>query len=260
MRSQPDVSLVMASYNGIGEIEETLRKLQAYFEKQGYVHEVIVVNDGSSDDTEAALHGFSLRYPELKILSNGRNMGKGYSIKKGVLEAKGRFIFYTDADLAYPIQGSEAFLKPLWARTSDVVVGSRIHAASLFYLHPRYFRYVYQRHLMSRLFNWVVRATLGIRVMDTQCGFKGFTAETAKIIFSRVEISGFAFDVEVLLIAQRLGLRIMEIPVTFAYSGEVSSVKIVKTACQAFWDLVKIYRRDRQGKYRDCSQDFSQRA
>lgn len=260
MRVQPDLSLVIAAYNCTGEIAETLSRLQAYFEKQGYGHEVIVVDDGSSDATAATLHDCTLRYPELKTLGNERNMGKGYAIKKGILQATGRFVFYTDADLAYPIQGIETFLQPLLASHYDVVVGSRIHAASLFYLHPRYFRYVYKRHLMSRFFNWVVRATLGIRAVDTQCGLKGFTAEATKAIFSRVDIRGFAFDVEVLLIAQRLGLRIMEIPVTFAYSGEVSSVKLVKNACQAFRDLITIYRRDRQGRYRACDQDFSQRA
>lgn len=260
MKTPPDLSLVIASYNCAGEIAESLRRLQAYFEKQGYAHEVIVVDDGSSDDTAATLHDCALRYPELQALGNGRNRGKGYAIKQGMLEATGRFVFYTDADLAYPIQGIEAFLQPLLTGNADVVVGSRIHAASQFYLHPRYFRYVYKRHLMSRFFNWVVRAALGIRALDTQCGLKGFTAETTKAIFSRVDIPGFAFDVEVLLIAQRLGFRITELPVTFAYSGEVSSVKILKNACQAFRDLITIYRRDRQGRYRERGQDFSQSA
>ncbi|MDE2058806.1 MAG: glycosyltransferase, partial [candidate division NC10 bacterium] len=163
---RPDISLVIASYNSVREIKESLRRLQAYFEKQPYSHEIIIVDDGSSDHTEATLGDFSLRYPELKVLGNSRNMGKGYSIKKGVLEAKGRFILYTDADLAYPIEGIEAFLLPLWMKSHDVIVGSRVHAASLFYLHPRYFRYVYKRHLMSRFFNWVVRAILGIRAVD----------------------------------------------------------------------------------------------
>lgn len=247
---RPDVSLVIASYNSGGEIEATLGKVQTYFEKQPYSHEVIVVNDGSTDATEAALHTFSLCYPDLKILAHGRNMGKGYSIKKGVLEAKGRFVFYTDADLAYPIEGIEAFLKPLREGTHDVAIGSRVHAASCFHLHPRYFRYVYRRYLMSRFFNWTVRSLLGIRARDTQCGFKGFTAEAAKAIFSKVSIAGFAFDVEVLLIAHCLGYRIMEIPVTYIYGGEVSTVTIVKTGVQALADLMRIYLWNRQGKYR----------
>lgn len=250
---RPDVSLVIASYNSVGEIKRTLGKVQAYFEKQGYPHEVIVVNDGSTDGTKAALQDFVPGYPELRVFTNDRNMGKGYSVTKGILEATGRFIFYTDADLAYPIEGIESFLKPLKEGTHEVTVGSRVHADSLFHLHPRYFRYVYRRHLMSRFFNWMVRTSLGIRVMDTQCGFKGFTAEAAKAIFSRVGISGFAFDVEVLLIAQRLGLRIIEIPVTYIYGGEVSTVKVVENACQALADLVRIYRWDRLGKYRGSS-------
>ncbi len=247
---QPEVSLVIASYNNVRAIEETLRKVQTFFEKQPYLHEVVVVNDGSTDGTEVPLNAFMRHYPELKVLVNGRNMGKGYAIKKGVLEATGRFIFYTDADLAYPIDGIEAFLKPLWAKTHDVVVGSRVHAASVFCLHPRYFRYVYRRHLMSRFFNWLVRTLLGIRVVDTQCGFKGFTAEAAKAIFSRIAISGFAFDVEVLVVAQIMGHRITELPVTFAYSGEVSTVKVIQNTRQALGDLGRIALWDLQGKYR----------
>jgi len=247
---RPEVSLVVASYNGVREIEGTLGKVQAYFGSQPYAAEVVVVNDGSTDATAAALDVFSRRYPELKVLVNHRNMGKGYAIQKGMLEASGRFIFYTDADLAYPIEGIEPFLKPLQEGTHEIAVGSRVHANSLFHLHPRYFRYVYRRYLTSRLFNWTVRTLLGIGVRDTQCGFKGFTAEAARVIFSQVRISGFAFDVEVLSIAQRLGLRIIELPVTYAYSGEVSTVKFILSACQALVDLARICWWDRRGTYR----------
>jgi glycosyltransferase involved in cell wall biosynthesis len=257
---RPDVSLVIASYNNAGEIEGTLEKALAYFEKQPYSHELIVVNDGSTDLTRVALERFSLRCPELRILVNATNMGKGHSIRRGILDAGGRYVFYTDADLAYPIEGIESFLAPLREGAYDVAVGSRVHASSLFHLHPRYFRYVYRRHLMSRLFNWTVRASLGIRVMDTQCGFKGFTGEAARAIFSRVGIRGFAFDVEVLLLAQRLGFRLVEIPVTFAYAGEVSSVRIMKTAFQALTDLTRIYLHDRRGQYRGDGQGRSHSA
>jgi dolichyl-phosphate beta-glucosyltransferase len=247
---RPDVSLVIAAYNSAGEIEGSLARVRAYFDKQPYPHEVIVINDGSTDSTAALLAASSQDYPQLRILDNGRNWGKGYSIKNGILSATGRFIVFTDADLAYPIEGIQSFLQPLWAGTHTVAVGSRVHGSSVFHLHPRYFRYVYRRHVMSRFFNWMVRASLGIRVMDTQCGFKGFEAHTAKTIFSNVRTSGFAFDVEVLLMAQRWGHRIIEIPVTYAYNGEVSTVKMIRTASAAFLDLLRIYCWHRQGKYR----------
>jgi dolichyl-phosphate beta-glucosyltransferase len=245
------VSLVIASYNSGGEIERTLCRVQQYLRQQLYLHEVLVVNDGSTDGTELALHDFAQHYPELRMLGNGRNMGKGYSIKRGVLEATGHFIFYTDADLAYPIEGLEAFLRPLREATHDAVVGSRVHAASRFHLHPRHFRYLHQRHLMSRFFNWLIRRLFGIHVLDTQCGFKGFTAEAAKAIFSRVRICGFAFDVEVLLVAQRLGYRVAELPVNFAYEGEMSTVKVLKMSSRTLFDLTRIYWWDRRGKYGD---------
>ena len=245
----PEVSLVIASYNGAGEIERTLTQVKAYFAKQPYAHEVLVINDGSTDGTGTTLQAFSQRYPQLTILVNSKNMGKGYSIQRGVLAATGRFIFYTDADLAYPIEGIDAFLKPLRDGGHQVAARSRVHADSLFHLHPRYFRYVYRRHLMSRFFNWVVRTLFGIRVMDTQCGFKGFTAAAAKTIFARVGSAGFAFDVEVLLIAERRELPIIEIPVTYAYAGEVSTVQVIETAGRALADLARFYGRDRRGEY-----------
>jgi dolichyl-phosphate beta-glucosyltransferase len=246
----PDVSLVVAAYNSVGEIETSLASVRQYLDKQPYPHEVVVVNDGSTDGTAPVLAAIARDYPQLRILDNGRNMGKGHSIKRGVLGAAGRFVFFTDADLAYPIEGIQAFLQPLWDRTHAVAIGSRVHAASVYHLHPRHFRYVYRRHLMSRAFNWMVRTSLGIRAMDTQCGFKGFEADAAKAIFSRVCIPGFTFDVEVLLLAQRLGYAIVEIPVTCAYKGEISTVKVMQTSWRAFADLARIYWWDRRGNYR----------
>jgi len=245
----PEVSLVIGAYNCEDEIGKTLEEVQRYFKNQPYSHEVIVVNDGSSDGTEAILRIGIQGYPELRVFTNERNQGKGYSVKRGIREARGQFVFYTDADHAYPLEGLTAFLELLWNGMHQVVVGSRVHTGSLFHLHPRYFRYVYRRHLMSRFFNRLVRNMLGIQVMDTQCGFKGFTKEAAQAIFSMVRVSGFAFDVEVLLIAQRLGLQIMEIPVTFAYSGEVSTVRMINNAAQALVDLGRIYWWDCRGTY-----------
>jgi dolichyl-phosphate beta-glucosyltransferase len=248
---RPLVSLVIPSYNSVAEILETLQTTQAYFAKQPYIHEVIVINDGSQDHTAATLKELASGYPELVIRDNARNRGKGYSVKRAVLEANGHYVFYTDVDLSYPIETLESFLPPLMAGDYQVSVGSRVHEASTFRIHCQHFRYVYRRHLISRLFNGAVRTSFGLRVMDTQCGFKGFTAEAAKAIFSRVGISGFAFDVEVLLIAARLGYRIVELPVNFAYKGEVSSVKVLKIAPQTLLDLVKIYWWNHRGKYGD---------
>jgi dolichyl-phosphate beta-glucosyltransferase len=247
---RPLVSLVIPSYNSAAEMLETLQTTQAYFAKQPYIHEVIVINDGSQDHTAATLKELASGYPELVIRDNARNRGKGYAVKRAVLEANGHYVFYTDVDLSYPIETLESFLPPLMAGDYQVSVGSRVHNASRFCIHCRHFRYLYRRHLMSRLFNWIVRSSFGLRVMDTQCGFKGFTAEAAKAIFSRVRISGFTFDVEVLLLAKRLGYRVAELPVNFAYNGEASSVKVLQIVARTLLDLMKIYWWNHQGKYR----------
>jgi dolichyl-phosphate beta-glucosyltransferase len=167
---------------------------------------VIVIDDGSEDHTAATLKALMAGYPELVLRHNRRNRGKGYSVKRAVLEVDGHYVFYTDVDLAYRMETLESFLPPLMTGNYDVPVGSRVHEASTFRIHCQHFRYVYRRHLMSRFFNWVVRTSFGLRGMDTRCGFRGFTAKAAKAIFSRVGISGFTFDVEVLLIAKQLGV------------------------------------------------------
>jgi dolichyl-phosphate beta-glucosyltransferase len=248
---RPLVSLVIPSYNGVDQILETLQTIQMYFAKQPYIHEVIVINDGSQDHTATTLKALEANYPELVILHNDRNRGKGYSIKRAVLEANGHYVFYTDVDLVYPIETLESFLPPLMTGSYEVSVGSRVHEASTFRIHCRHFRYVYRRHLMSRLFNWIVRTSFGLRVLDTQCGFKGFTAEAAKAIFPGISISGFTFDVELLLIAKQLGYRIAELPVNFAYNGESSTVKVLNLVARTFLDLLKIYWWNYQGKYKD---------
>lgn len=246
----PDVTLVIASYNGGRELTDALRHMERFFTERPYGHEVIVVNDGSTDGSGAVLESAARHATALRVLTNDRNMGKGFSIRRGMLEAAGRFVFYTDADLAYPLESLDAFLDPLQAGLADLVVGSRVGPESFVQVQPRHFRYIYRRHLMSRSFNWLVRALLGIRVMDTQCGMKGFTAAAAQAIFSRVTVPGFAFDVETLLIAHRLGYRILEQPVLCIYRGEVSSVRLWRDATHAMVDLAGMVLRDRKGYYR----------
>jgi dolichyl-phosphate beta-glucosyltransferase len=246
---RPDVSLVIACYNGGQDLSATLEQLERFLAGRPYGHEVIVVDDGSIDGSAAVLASAARDTVTLKVVTNDRNMGKGFSIKRGMLEASGRFVFYTDADLAYPLESLDSFLEPLRAERADLVVGSRVQPESFVQVQPRHFRYIYRRHLMSRSFNWLVRALFGIRVMDTQCGLKGFTRAAAQAIFPRVTVRGFTFDVEVLLIAHRLGYRILERPVLCIYRGGASSVKIWRHATRALVDVADMALRDRRGFY-----------
>ncbi len=247
--SATDVTLVIASYNGGRALGATLEQVERFFAQRSYTHEVVVVDDGSDDGSTAALTAAAGRSRALRVLVNDRNLGKGTSIRRGVLAATGRFVFYTDADLAYPLASLDDFLEPLRAGRAEVVVGSRVEPESFVQVQPRHFRYIYRRHLMSRSFNWVVRALLGIRVMDTQCGMKRFSALAAQAIFARVTVPGFAFDVEALLIAHRLGYRILERPVLCVYRGEVSSVKLWRDAARALTEVGRVWGRDRRGEY-----------
>ena len=157
-------------------------------------------------------------------------------------------MLYTDADLVYPIEGVEPFIRAL-ERGADVAIASRSHPGTLFALHPRHFSYIYQRYLVGRTYINVVNRLLALGVSDTQAGFKVLRGHAARTIFRRTTLYDFAFDVEALFIARQLGYRIVELPVYFLYLGEQSSVQLVKDSALMLADLLKIRRNGRQGVY-----------
>jgi dolichyl-phosphate beta-glucosyltransferase len=243
------VTLVIAAYNGGNALRETLGRAACFLAGRPYAHEIIVVNDGSTDESEVVLQTVATSIPTLKVLTNPQNRGKGTSIQRGIQAAAGRFVFYTDADLAYPLETLDVFLHHLRTQEAEVVVGSRVLRDSFVQVHPRHFRYIYRRHLLSRAFNALARGLFRIPVTDTQCGIKGFTRQAAQAIFSRVIVPGFAFDVEALVIASRLHYRILEVPVLCVYRSEVSSVKMWRDGVLALCDLARMTLRDRTGHY-----------
>lgn len=242
----PRLSVVIPAYNEARVIGETIQRVAAYLD--GRDAELIVVDDGSVDQTREVVREQQTRYPWVRLCESGANYGKGHAIKQGVLASNGRYVFYTDADLVYPIEGIEPFVAAL-ERGSDVVIGSRSHAQTLFALNPRHFSYIYQRYLIGRAFIALVNWWLGLRVSDTQCGFKGFRGEAAHAIFERTRLHDFAFDVEALYIARQLGSRVEELPVYFLYLGEQSSVELIKDSLRMLRDLAIIRRNGRRGLY-----------
>lgn len=236
----PLLSIVIPAYNEEKRILPTLRRIADYLGRQGYKAEVVVVDDGSADATAAVIEAFSQGHPEVKLVRNPHR-GKGYAVKTGMLRAKGEFRFLCDADLSMPIEQISRFLPPQLAEF-DVAVGSREAPGAQRYKEPPF------RHLMGRAFNLLVRALAVPGIQDTQCGFKCFRAAAVQAVFPLQRIDGFAFDVEVLFLARRLGLRIVEVPIDW-YFDEDSRVRPFWDALRMFQDALRVRWDAMRGRY-----------
>jgi dolichyl-phosphate beta-glucosyltransferase len=241
------LSVVIPAYNEERVIGDSLARLGAYLERTPD-SELIVVDDGSRDRTREIVREAASRYPFIRLLQNDRNRGKGYSIKHGIMESRGAYVLFTDADLVYPIEGVEPFIRALDAG-ADFAIPSRSHPGTLFALHPRHFSYIYQRYLVGRTYINVVNRVLSLGVTDTQAGFKCLRGDAARAIFARTTLYDFGFDVEAIFIARQLGYRVVELPVYFLYLGEQSSVQLVKDSVRMLVDLWKIRQNGKTGFY-----------
>ncbi len=239
------LSIVIPAYNEALRIGKTLDRICDYLADRGYSHEIIVVNDGSNDDTAKVVKKAAENHPAIVLLQNGMNKGKGYSVKQGVLSSKGRYILMSDADLSTPIEEIGQLFKELEGGY-DIAIGSRSVSGSMILKRQSWFR-----QLMGKTFNMLVQAFAVRGIRDTQCGFKLFKGDAARMVFARQRIERFAFDVEALYLAKKMGLRIREVPVVWVNSPD-SKVSIFTDSLQMFRDLLKIrfyHCRLRQGKF-----------
>jgi dolichyl-phosphate beta-glucosyltransferase len=243
----PHVSLVVPVHHCAGSLDTLLGELDGFVRNAPMPTELVLVDDRGGPDASAALQRFAGR-PHVRVLQNDRNRGKGYSVARGMLEATGAFRVFTDADLAYPLDEVWKIVSVL-ERGADVAIACRVLPDSQYTMSARYLRYIYTRHVMSRVFNRMVRMTLIPGVLDTQAGLKGYTAAAARDVFSRVRIAGFGFDLESLFVARRLGLRIEQVPVRFRYNDEPTTVRFVRDARRMAADLARIRWRGWTGKY-----------
>lgn len=210
MSVRPRLSVVIPAFNEAARLPAYLDEVVSFLEGRGEAYEVLVVDDGSTDGTVASVRSLVDRYPAVRVLPLGRNRGKGAAVRAGMLAASGMARLFTDADGATPIAELKR-LEPALAAGADVVIGSRALADPAVARSTRT-----HRVLAGRVFSWLV-ARLGLRgVVDSQCGFKLFTAAAAEALFGALETAGFGFDVELLLRAQRAGYRVVEVPVNWA--------------------------------------------
>lgn len=232
----PDLSIVIPAYNEETRLPRTLAQLSNYFATPQWPAEnleILVVDDGSTDGTVRVVEEWASRMPSLRVVLNGQNRGKGYSVRHGMLEARGRVALFTDADLSSPIEESSKLLAAIAAGNS-VAIGSRALDRSLIEIHQSPYR-----ELAGIIFNGFVRLFTGLPIHDTQCGFKAFVREPSRIVFKQQRIEGFGFDPEILFLAKRHGLRTAEVAVRWAHDP-ATKVHVVRDSLRMFGDLIYI--------------------
>jgi glycosyltransferase involved in cell wall biosynthesis len=241
----PELSIVIPSYNEELRLPTSLEKIARYIRERRPNTEVLVVDDGSTDRTAAVAESWKEQIPQLRVLSNGINRGKGFSVRHGSLDARGDVVLFTDADLSAPIEEGEKLLKAL--ETQDIAIGSRAVDRNLIEVHESVFR-----EFAGIVFNRIVRATLRLPFVDTQCGFKAFRRERCRIIFEQQTIERFGFDPELLYLARHHGLSTVEVPVRWAHSA-ATKVSMLRDSVQMFLDVFVIRWNAFVGKYRKAA-------
>jgi dolichyl-phosphate beta-glucosyltransferase len=205
-------SFVIPAYNESVRIRPTLDELLRYTQEQNWTVEILVVNDGSTDDTAQIIREYGKLHPQVLLVENPGNRGKGFSVRNGMLHARGDICLFTDADLSSPITEAHRLFDAI-DQGADIAIGSRWLRSEL-----QSERQPLYRQAFGRIFNLVLRVILGLRFADTQCGFKAFRRDAAQRIFPLQKIERWGFDPEILFLARRAGLQVDEVPVLWAHS------------------------------------------
>ncbi len=242
------LSVVIPAYNEAGRIGNTLKILIQYLSNNACQSEIIIVDDGSLDDTRPLVESFarSADTVQIKILSNGRNRGKGFSVRRGLLSAQKAIGLFTDADLSTPISEAPKLVRPIQEDVLDFAIGSRALDRDLIGV-----RQSWRREQGGKIFNVAVRAATGLPIWDTQCGFKAFRMKVFHPILQAAVIDGFAFDVELLTIAHLAKLRIGEIPVRWNHN-EGSTVSMSRDSLRMLNQVRRIRREVVRGTYSEA--------
>ena len=235
------LSIIVPSYNEELRLPASLDRIAAYVAGSSRSTEVLVVDDGSKDKTAEVATSYSGRNLNLRVLKNGENRGKGYSVRHGMLEARGEVVLFSDADLSAPIEEAEKLLAAMGQY--DVAIGSRAMDRSLIKVHESLFR-----EFAGIVFNKIVRLVLRLPFVDTQCGFKAFRRERCGIIFRQQRIERFGFDPELLYLARHHGLKSVEIPVRWSHSP-ATKINMMRDSIQMFVDVFTIRWNALRGRY-----------
>jgi glycosyltransferase involved in cell wall biosynthesis len=239
-------SFIIPAYNESERLATSLPKVFAYIRERQIQAEVIVVNDGSTDDTAEIARSFASQYPEIRLLENPGNRGKGYSVRNGMLHANGDILLFTDADLSSPIYEATKLFAAI-DQGADVAIGSRWLEAAL-----QTERQPWHRQLYGRLFNLALRVVLGLQYRDTQCGFKAFTRSAAQTVFARQRVERWGFDPELLFLANKFKLRTVEVAVEWAHDHR-SKISPLRDGLKMGVEVLAVRWNDLRGLYQQPS-------
>ncbi|HEU4400576.1 MAG TPA: ChbG/HpnK family deacetylase [Candidatus Polarisedimenticolia bacterium] len=247
----PFASFILPVYNGEAVLESTLASVGRWLRERPEAWELIVVDDASTDGTPRILEAFMRRHAAEAItrIRFAANRGKGFATRTGLGVARGEYALFTDCDLAYPIENAGRILQEL-GRGADVAIACRVLPQSTYLIGPSFFSYLYTRHLMGRAFNLLCRVLTVPRLLDTQAGLKGFRTSVIRPLLGRLVVDGFSFDVELLRGLLDRGARIVEVPVSFRYDSEPSTVSFLLDSLRMVRDLVRVRLRSLRGCYR----------
>ena len=239
---EPTYSIVIPAYNESTRLGVTLEKVLTYVHAQGWEAEVIVVNDGSRDNTSDIVRAYAAKDPALRLVENPGNRGKGFSVRNGMLHAKGDISLFSDADLSSPIEEADKLFTAI-AKGADIAIGSR-------WVDPRLQirRQPLHRRLFGRIFNLLLRGILGLQFKDTQCGFKAFTRSSAQTIFPLQKIERWGFDPELLYLAAKFRYTVSEVPVAWSHR-EGTRIHPVRDGIRMFGELLRVRWYALKGNY-----------
>lgn len=244
-------SIVIPAYNESKRLGATLDRVLAYLYDQKFEAELIVVNDGSSDDTAEIVRRYTQKHEIVRLIENPGNRGKGFSVRNGVLQARGGIILFTDADLSSPIEEMSKLVEAI-KRGADIAIGSRWVRAEL-----QTQRQSVARQVMGRVFNYLLRILLQLNFKDTQCGFKAFRRTASRAIFPLQKIEGWGFDPELLFLARRRGFKVVEVPVVWGHDSG-TRINPVADGMKMVMEMARIRWNAITGEYGDGSTLASQ--
>ena len=233
---------MIPAYNESARLGVTLQKVLGYVHAQGWDAEVIVVNDGSRDNTADIARSFAAKDPALRLVENPGNHGKGYSVRNGMLNALGRIVLFSDADLSSPIEEAPKLFQAL-EQGADIAIGSRWLRSE-----TQTQRQPVHRQLFGRIFNLILRLTLGLKFKDTQCGFKAFKQPAVQAIFPLQKIERWGFDPEILFLARKFKFKVKEVPVAWGHSGG-TRINPMVDGSRMVMEMLRIRWFDLTGKY-----------
>lgn len=235
-------SIVIPAYNEGRRLAPTLEEVLSYVSQQHWMTEIIVVNDGSRDNTAEVAHEYARRNPIIRVVENPGNRGKGYSVRNGMLNARGDILLFSDADLSSPISEAPKLFEAIRSG-ADVAIGSRWAQPEL-----QTERQSAVRQLFGRVYNLLLRLILGLNYKDTQCGFKAFTRDAGRAIFGAQRVERWGFDAELLFLARNFGFKVTEVPVVWAHASD-SKIHPFRDGIRMFRDMLSVRWNALTGNY-----------